>query len=141
MDQIWVIFLSSLLSGLVGVLISTYYYLRYERRKLKLDTLRRLAGARFALTVEATTERLKEEFFSALNEAFVVFHDAPKVLDALETLHAERNQPDRTHDNMVKLFKAMTNHLRISHSALTDSFFLKPFIPGASIRVSPPNRG
>ena len=88
------------------------------------------------MTAEATTERSREEFFSALNEAFVVFHDAPNVLDALETLHAEQSQPDRTHDNMVKLFKAITEHLRISRKSLTDSFFLRPFTPGISIRPS-----
>lgn len=44
MVPIWVVFFSSLLSGLVGVIISTYYYLRYEKRKIKLETLRRLAG-------------------------------------------------------------------------------------------------
>jgi hypothetical protein len=134
MVPLWALILTSLLSGLIGALISTYYYLRYEKRKLKLDTLRRLAGNRFAITVEGTTEEPRNEFFAVLNEAFVVFYDAPKVLNALEQLYADRNRPERTHDNLVKIFKAMTEHLKISHKSLTDSFFLTPFIPGQALR-------
>lgn len=35
---------SSLLSGIIGVVISTIYHRRYESRKMKLDLIRRLAG-------------------------------------------------------------------------------------------------
>ena len=138
MVPIWALILISLLSGLIGALISTYYYLRYEKRKLKLDTLRRLAATRFAITVEGTTEESRNEFFAVLNEIFVVFHDASKVLNALEQLYANRNRPERMHDNFVKLFKAMTNHLKISHKSLTDSFFLTPFVPGQALK--PPTK-
>ena len=55
---IWVTVASSLGSGLIGILVSTYYYRRYERRKVKFDTLRRLAGARYCLTPGAADKRV-----------------------------------------------------------------------------------
>jgi len=133
-----ILIIISLLSGLIGALISTYFYIRYEKRKFKLDTLRRLAATRFAITVKGTTEESRNEFFAVFNEIFVVFHDAPKVLNALEQLNADRNRPERMSDNFVKLFKAMTDHLKISHKSLTDSFFLNPFVPGQAIK--PPTK-
>jgi len=133
-----ILIIISLLSGLIGALISTYFYIRYEKRKFKLDTLRRLAATRFAITVKGTTEESRNEFFAVFNEIFVVFHDAPKVLNALEQLNSDRNRPERMSDNFVKLFKAMTDHLKISHKSLTDSFFLNPFVPGQAIK--PPTK-
>ena len=133
MDLIWL-----LASGLIGAVLSTYVHLRFERRKVKLDTLRRLAATRFAITIEGTTEASRNEFFAVLNEIFVVFHNAPKVLNALEQLYADRNRHEQTHDNIVKLFKAITCNLKISHKGLTDSFFLNPFVPGQALR--PPTR-
>ena len=131
---LWLMVLSSLLSGLIAVLISTAYYHRFEKRKWKLDTLRRLAATRFALT-HKSTEASKTEFFSALNEVHVVFQDSPKVLEHLEKMHSELKRPDRLDDNIVKLFKVIFDALGIKQIALNDSFILRPFTPGDSIMV------
>jgi len=131
---LWLSVLSSLLSGLIAVLISTAYYHRFERRKWKLDTLRRLAATRFALT-HKSTEASKTEFFSALNEVHVVFQDSPKVLEHLEKMHGELRRPDRLDDNIVKLFKVIFDSLGIKQIALNDSFILQPFTPGDSVVV------
>jgi hypothetical protein len=134
MESAGLVVLSSLLSGIVGVLVSTRAYLQSERRRVKLDVFRRLAASRYALVTAATTERSQGDFFSALNECFIVFHDAPAVQAALLTLHADMDRTERTKDNLVRLFKAMTEHLKISHGGLTDSFFLKPFGPGKGLK-------
>ena len=42
---VWVTFLSSVVSGLIGVLISTWLYRRYEKRKLKIEVFRQLLGS------------------------------------------------------------------------------------------------
>jgi len=45
----WAMILSSLLSGIVGVVISTVYYRRHEAKKIKLDTLTRVIANRYDL--------------------------------------------------------------------------------------------
>ena len=132
---LWLSVLSSLLSGLIAVLISTAYYHRFEKRKWKLDTLRRLAATRYALTHTAT-EASRTDFFSALNEVHIVFQDSPNVLEHLEKMHSELGRPDRLDDNFVKLFKVILDALGIKQVALNDSFILRPFTPGASIVAS-----
>lgn len=54
--------ISSLLSGIIGVGISTWYYRRYESRKQKIELLRKIVGFRFALT-EKTSPEAKAQFF------------------------------------------------------------------------------
>lgn len=66
-DAIWVTILSSLISGIVGVLVSTWYFYKLERHKLKLDLARRLLGNRFSITGDA--------FSCAVNEVIAVFAD------------------------------------------------------------------
>jgi len=121
---------SSLLSGLISVFITTYYYRRYDRKKMKFDILRRLAGSRYCL-VPDSNESSKKEFFEALNEVFIVFHDDEKVLNTLEIFHKELNIAgifsDSANNNLVKLFRAIIRNLGIEYKTLTDEFFLKPF--------------
>jgi len=45
-EQILVTIIASLLSGLIGVGVSSYFYSRLERRKTKMDTARKLFGGR-----------------------------------------------------------------------------------------------
>jgi len=122
---------SSLISGLVGVIVSTLYYRRYENRKWKLDTLKRLAAHRYAIAEGQPLER-SAEFFVVLNEVFVVFHDAQEVLSVVEIMHKEADTPGRLGENMVKLLKAMCDNLGINHRTLNDSFLLAPFAPSGS---------
>ncbi len=67
---------SSLLSGLIAVGVSACFFARMERRKLKVDTARRLLGSRFNI------EEL--EFQQAMNEVTVVFADEKKVTEAMD---------------------------------------------------------
>lgn len=120
--------ISSLLSGIIGVGISTWYYRRHEMRKQQFEVLRKIVGTRFALT-ENTTPEAKVYFFSALNEVVVLYHDHPEVITALHNLHRELNVPDRLHDNLVSLFKKMCEVLGMKKSGLNDEFFLRPFSP------------
>lgn len=66
---------ASLLSGLVGIAVSACFFARLERRKLKVDTARRLLGSRF--NIEGP------EFQQAMNEVTVVFADERKVTEAI----------------------------------------------------------
>ncbi|MCG2759289.1 MAG: hypothetical protein L6263_12775 [Desulfobacteraceae bacterium] len=131
--QIWIVLLPSVVSGLLGVIISTIYYQRAEKRKIKLDTLRKLAATRYALTGKGT-ESSKAQFFEALNESHIVYHDAPDVQNRLEKLHNELNQPGKLDDNLVNLFKSIFDNLGIKGVKLNDSYILKPFTPGGIIQ-------
>ena len=117
--NVLVTIISSLISGIIGVIISTIYYRRYEKRKMKVDTLKRFVGNRYDLK--------GDEFSRALNEIFVVFHDSQGVMNALSAYHEKVTTGQDSEDRLIRLFKAMCKDLGIRHEQLTDSFFLRPF--------------
>lgn len=67
--------ISSLLSGIIGVGISTWYYRRYESRKQKIELLRKIVGFRFALT-EKTSPEAKAQFLVLLVKSLFYFTTA-----------------------------------------------------------------
>lgn len=117
-EQILWTVLSSILSGLLGVFISTYYYRRHEDRKYKLSTLQKFVGNRFNLKSEAFTQ--------SLNEIVIVFGDCKNVKLALSKFHESLGN-GKEQDALVTLFKSMCEELDVSISEFNDSFFLKPF--------------
>jgi hypothetical protein len=119
MGNVMVTIISSLLSGLFAVIVSTIYYRRYEKRKMKVDTLKRFAGNRYDLK--------GDEFSKALNEIFIVFQDSPEVMKALSDYHERVTARQKDLDHLIKLFKAMCKVLNIKFEQFNDSFFLRPF--------------
>ncbi|MGB4504474.1 MAG: DUF6680 family protein [Syntrophaceticus sp.] len=117
------IIFSSLLSGLLGVIISNIYHKRNEVRRAKLQTLKSLLGNRYDITGDAFTE--------ALNELFVVFYDSKEVIKALIDFHEVSLNDIKSRDvanlKLLELFKAMCSNLKINQDPLTDNFFLQPF--------------
>ncbi len=122
--------ISSLLSGIVGVGISTWYYRRYEKRKQQYEVLRRIVGCRFVLLADPTTPEINAQFFSALNEVMVIFHDSPEIIKALKEFHQGVDIPNRQNDNIVTLIKKMCKELDIKNTELNDEFLLRPFFRG-----------
>lgn len=59
-ETVGIILVSSLLSGLIGVFISIQFYSRLERKRIKVDTAKRLIGNRFNLKGDAFTVALNE---------------------------------------------------------------------------------
>lgn len=118
-----IILISSLLSGLLGVGISTWYHQRNEIRRTKLQVLQQLMGNRHDIQGQLFTE--------ALNQVFVIFYDSQDVLAALKAFHEFIRGADKTTDlanqRGLDLFKAMCKHLKIDPEPLTDNFFLQPF--------------
>lgn len=129
MGNIIITVLSSLISGLLGVVISNRQYKKYEKNKIKMDTFRRVVAYRYCL-VPNSQDNNSGEFFSALNEVFVVFNENKEVIDALKKLHEELNLPDRSVDNLVTLIKKMSEVLNVNYSQVNDSFFERPFSRG-----------
>ncbi len=122
MDVI-IVLASSIISGLLGVLISTWYYHRSEVRQEKLQIVQKLLGNRNDLKGQPFTE--------ALNQVFVAFHDSDKVLLSLkafyETIISIPISNELANQKLMELFKAMCEELGISTGPLTDNFFLHAF--------------
>ena len=110
---------SSLLSGVVGIVISTIYYRRYEKRRTKIDTFKRFFSNRYDLK--------GDEFSRAINEIFVVFHDSEEVLSALRAHHQKVVDKQNSEGELIRLHKAMCKNVNISFDKFNDSFFLKRF--------------
>ena len=126
-----IILISSLASGLLGVIISTFYYRRYEERKIKLDTARRILGFRYDIRSEGFTQ--------ALNEAFVVFHDSPRVTQALGEFHEviTLEHSKIANEKLICLFKAVCDEVGVAYDAFNDSYFLQPFNPNPETVAQP----
>jgi len=117
------IIISSLLSGLIGVIVSNKYYHKNEIRRAKLQVLQQLLGNRHDLKGQSFTE--------ALNKILVVFYDSKEVLFALkefhETIISSQKTKDITDQKFLDLLKTMCIYLEINIEPLTDNYFLQAF--------------
>lgn len=122
MDWITVI-VSSLFSGVIGIVISNLYHKRSVKRKQKYDLLEQMMWNRFDLT--------GDKFSEALNKVFIVFNDSKQVLEALKSFHesvsGQHKEPKIIDQRLLELFKSMCDNLKIDTRILTDSFYLKAF--------------
>lgn len=113
--------ISSLISGIAGVVISIVYHKKAEKRQAKLNTLKQFVGYRHDLK--------SENFTKALNEIFIVFQDSQPVLEKLKNFHETivSGQKGVANDKLVLLFKEMCKDLNIDPSKYSESLFLKAF--------------
>ena len=120
--QILTIIVSSLLSGILGVVISIIYHRKYEKYWAKLETLRNLVGYR--------SDVRSVEFSKALNEILIVFQDSKEVLEAMENFREKLilNQNNNLANSyLLKLVKAMCKNLKIDINKVNDDNFLQAF--------------
>lgn len=129
----WFALGSSLLSGVVAVVISTLYYKNAKAREAKLDCFRRLLGSRYALTLGVHSDSARDTFFQALDEVVVIFASVPTVVTALRKLLDDSEHSALLHDNLITLIREMADHLDIDSKGINDSFFLKPFVPRTGV--------
>lgn len=115
------VIIAALISGLAGVMISNRYFNKTENRRAKLKVLQQLMANRFNTNREA--------FAEALNQVFVVYHDAPEVLTALNEFHEYITRANKTaevaHQKLLKLYQAMCKQVDLN--TVTDDFLLRPF--------------
>jgi len=121
--QILTIIISSLLSGIIGVVISIIYHRKYEKYRAKLETLRNLVGYR--------SDVKSVEFSKALNEILIVFQDSKEVLGAMENFREKlilnQNNNNLVNSYLLKLVKAMCKNLKIDMNKVNDDNFLQAF--------------
>ena len=125
--QILFIIVASLFSGLLGVIVSTFFYWRSENRKIKQSVFRHIVSNRYHLTNPALYG-FNKDFFSALNEVSVIFNRNKKVIEALRRYHDELKS-DRMIYNLLVLVREMAIELKIPMDVLDDYYFIHPFIP------------
>jgi len=120
-EAIWVTVLSSLISGIVGVLVSTWYFYKLERHKLKLDLARRLLGNRFSITGDA--------FSCAVNEVIAVFADSEDVLTKLRGMYEalQAHGKPNAETALIDFLKAVCKASGLTQETLNDAYLLKTF--------------
>jgi len=124
-EQVYIALISSLLSGLVGIFISSWFYARLERRKLKTETARKLFANRHDMHGQG--------FHEAMNEIMIAFSDSQKVIDLIEGLFKVVETPiharsEKAADEaLIMLMKGICKDIGIEYKTLPDSYYLKFF--------------
>ncbi|TRO79709.1 DUF6680 family protein [Desulfuromonas acetexigens] len=124
-EQILLTIVSSLLSGIIGVFISSLFYSRLEKRKMKIETARKMFGARHNIA--------GTDFKSAMNEIMIVFSDSQKVINAMENMFSVVETPPSARSEkaadeaLIKLMKEMCTDIGVNYKNLPESYYLKFF--------------
>ena len=131
--QTWVATCAIVIAGLTASYAAAHAS-RLKRRQwqreelvLRKDVLRRLCGYLYRLT----TGRIGQdgEPFVALNEAWIVYADCPKVIEALTMMHRELGEENRLSDNILTVVREMAEITHISVEDLDGFFITNPFVP------------
>ena len=120
-DAILVTVITSLISGIIGILISTWYIYKLERHKLKLDLARRLLGNRFSIT--------GDDFSRAMNEVIGVFADSPDVLSKLGRIYEALQVQGKPNAEaaLIDFLKSVCKASGLTQAVLNDAYLLKTF--------------
>lgn len=118
---IFITIFASLLSGILGSILSLIYMNRMEKRKLKINLTRQLLGHRFSIQ--------GEQFSSAMNQVIAIFHDEPRVLKRLEKLHSCLKDPMKrnVHDAFIDFLQECCIASKIYNQELERSLYIETF--------------
>jgi len=118
--EIAIIVISSIASGILGVLISISYHRKSDQKRTKMDVLRNLAGNRHNSN--------GDDFTKALNEIFVVFNKSKKIQTLVNDLHTKISlKQEHVDTKLYELFIALCKDLKINTSAYNESSFMNVF--------------
>ncbi len=122
-EGIVVTVIASLLSGLVGVGVSAWFFYRLERQKQKLDLARRLLGNRYSIKGDA--------FTCSMNEVIAVFADSDEVLTKMKLLYEALQAPGKSNAEpaLIDFLKAVCKESGLTQTSLNDTYLLKTFNP------------
>jgi hypothetical protein len=124
--QTLIVLCISLVSGLIGSLLTSHIYWRYERKRLKIDVLRRVVGNRYLLTPQyLNNDSDTNDFCAAINEVCVIYIRHKNVIDALKAYQKDGG----TADGLTTLIKEMCSSVNLDYKGLNDLILEKPFAP------------
>lgn len=120
-DAVLVTIFSSLISGIVGVSVSTWYFYKLERHKLKLDLARRLLGNRYNINGDT--------FSCAMNEVIAVFADSEDVLSKMARLYDALQVEGKPNADgaLIEFLKSVCKASGLTQATLNDTYLLKTF--------------
>lgn len=120
-EAILVTILSSLISGLIGVAVASWFFYRIERYKVKLDLARRLFGYRHSI--------VGDEFSTAMNEVFVVFAGEEDVIQNMGRLYTAIETPGKPNLEIVfgEFLKSVAKSAGLGKAKLNDAYLIKTF--------------
>lgn len=123
-EQILLTVICSLLSGLLGAMLSFYFYAGLEKRKMKIESARKMFGNRYNIG--------STKFQESLNEIMIIFSDSQKVIEAVENsltvaaTPSNARAPGVADEALIKLMKAVCHDIGIKQR-LPDAYYLKYF--------------
>ena len=117
------------LGGVILSIISQILADRSERRRMRRDVLRKLAGHRYLLTMQFMG--CDGEVWVALNEVVAAFADDEKVMDALRTFRRHVDNGFRAMD-LYPLIRAMAKAAKMPADSIDSAIVENPFVPPAS---------
>jgi len=122
-ESIAVTIISSLLSGLIGIGISAWFFFKLESHKLKVDLARRLLGYRFHIQ--------GDNFSCAMNEVIAVFADKPEVLQKMGRLYEVLQITGKPNADgaLIDFLKEVCKSSGLTQATLNDAYLLKVFNP------------
>ncbi len=121
------VIVGSLISGIIGVIISIIYHRKYETRSIKLSVLRNVFSYKFQLSYDSSK---RKEFNKSINEIPIVFHDSRSVLIAHKNLYEalnNKNKDEKECDRrFIELYKSMLKDLKLDlDKYISDEEFLR----------------
>ena len=118
--------LVTLLAVILGAVLGHWFSRMRGRRELKRDVLRRVIGYRW--TLAEGRQDPEGHFFTALNEAIVVFAGDTDVEREIERFHRGLSREFRAED-LQPLAMAMAQSARVPSKAWKQELFERPFTP------------
>ena len=117
---------AALLGAALGAFLSHYFSRKRDHLELKRDVIRRVVGYRWVLT-EVRQDR-EGHFFTALNEAIVVFAGDKAVEKEIEKFHFALKRGFRAED-LWPLAVTMARSARVPSDGWKKELFERPFSP------------
>jgi hypothetical protein len=118
-SNILILILTTVFSGLLGVIISNVYHKKQQIRTIKIELVKNVLGYRYQLT--ENYEDSQKEILFALNQILVIFNDSDIVINALIKYHETKSIND-----LVSLIKSMCDDAKIEYK-YNDILFTTPF--------------
>ena len=123
------VLVSAVVSAAVAVLVvlfTQHLSDRSERRRLRRDVLRKLAGHRYLIAGDISP--VPNEFWVALNEAVIAFLDDDEVMEALRVFRTRVCQGQEAED-FVPLIAAMARAAKLPAERLDSEMLINAFAP------------
>lgn len=122
--NLWITIIASLLSGLIGSLITMAVNNWKERERDKIAYKRCIFQSLIAFRGDVTDNYPSTgNFVVNLNQVFIAFNDCEKVIIAFEQYRKEMSP-----NNLITLLKEMANDIGINYKFANDDLFMSPLL-------------